>query len=377
MNKLLSCTLLITLLTLVINTNVALGQNNQKEYLVEFDGNVEHGLLKAFGVKDKELLHTYKTLPVSLVSLTDPQFKALSKHPKVKFIEPNTKVKTMGEVVPWGITHVQATDTYNSGYAGEGIKVAILDTGIDSSHEDLNIKGGYSVFDNLENINPFTDALGHGTHVAGIIGAVPNNVGVVGIAPQAEIHSIKVIDNNGDGTYAGIIKGIEWALNNQMDIINISLGGTQESSILKEWVDLAYSKGTLIVAAAGNEGKAKGKGNTVTYPARFESVIAVSAVNSKNKYIDFSSTGSSVEVSAPGTNIYSTIPGNNYTAYEGTSSASPHVAGIAALVWSTNPELSNKEVRQILRETAINLGKHEQYGYGLVQGLDAVMRALP
>jgi subtilisin len=188
------------------------------------------------------------------------------------------------------------------------------------------------------------------------------------------LYAVKVLDNSGSGSYAGIAEGIEWAVNNGMDIINMSLGGSSDSSILEEWCNTAYNSGLLVVAAAGNSGNRGGKNDSVGYPAKYESVIAVAAIDKNNNRASFSSTGPAVELSAPGVDVLSTVPGNLYDSYNGTSMASPHVAGVAALVWAAKPGLTNVELRQLLRDSAVNLGDSNQYGYGLVQALDAIQR---
>lgn len=347
--------------------------NQEKaDYLVQFDGDVNQGLLRAFGIGEQDVLHTYNLLPVVHVELTERQAQGLANHPGIKAIEQNAEVQKLGQTVPWGIPRVQGTDAHNKGFTGNGVKVAILDTGIDNTHEDLNVQGGYSVFDDAANSDPFYDGDGHGTHVAGTVAALNNNLGVIGVAYDAELYAVKVLNNSGSGTWAGIAEGIEWAVENEMDIINMSLGGSQGSSILEEWCNIANEEGLLVVAAAGNSGNRGGNNDSVGYPAKYDSVIAVAATDENNNRASFSSTGPAVELSAPGVNVLSTLPGNNYASYNGTSMASPHVAGVAALVWAEQPELTNTELRQLLQETAQHLGASHQYGYGLVQAVDAI-----
>lgn len=346
----------------------------KKDYLVQFDGPAAKGLMQAFGVADAQILHEFELLPVVHVELTEKQYHGLLRNPQVKAIEENHEVKALAQSTPWGITRVEGTAAHNRGFYGNGIKVAVLDTGIDRTHEDLNVRGGYSVFTDSANRDPYYDGSGHGTHVAGTVAALNNTVGVIGVAPQAELYAVKVLNNSGSGSYAGIAQGIEWAIQNNMDIINMSLGGSQSSNILRDWCDLAYNSGILVVAAAGNSGNSFGWGNTVGYPARYDSVIAVAATDSNNRRASFSSHGPAVELAAPGVNILSTTPGNNYASYNGTSMASPHVAGVAALVWAEKPNLTNVELRQLLRDTAQNLGSSNYFGSGLVRAVQAIDR---
>ncbi|UTR16448.1 S8 family peptidase [Salipaludibacillus sp. LMS25] len=342
-----------------------------KEYLVMFEeDSADVSVMDSIGISQSNILYEFELLPVLHVKLSETQVNSLEKHPQIKTVEENTEVKAYQQQTPWGITRVQGTAAQAQGYTGNNVKVAILDTGIDRSHPDLsaNVRGGYSVFGD----SPYNDGNGHGTHVAGTVGAVNNNIGVIGVAPQADLYAVRVLNNAGSGSYAGIAQGIEWSINNGMDIINMSLGGPSSSSILEQYCNLAYNRGLLVVAAAGNSGTAAGNTNTVGYPARYNSVIAVAATNSNNVRASFSSTGPTVELSAPGVNVLSTTPGGNYASYNGTSMASPHVAGVAAQVWQARPNLSNVQLRQILNASAQNLGTSYQYGNGLVRSLNAI-----
>ena len=221
------------------------------------------------------------------------------------------------------------------------------------------------------------DDYGHGTHVAGTIAAEDNGFGVVGVAPEASLYALKVLDSNGSGYVSDVIFAIQWATdpdgdgsaNDRLDIINMSLGADRGNIFLKWACNLAYSDGLLLVAAAGNSG-------SVIYPAAYSSVIAVSATDSNDKLAWFSSTGTQVELAAPGVSIYSTYTSTSgYTIMSGTSMASPHVAGTAALVWKANPTWSNNDVRTQLQETAEDLGAvgwDSEFGYGLVNAAEAL-----
>jgi len=173
------------------------------------------------------------------------------------------------------------------------------------------------------------------------------------------------MNHRGEGSYSSVIAGIEWASNNNIKVINMSLGGGAHSQALKNAVDAAYAGGAILIAAAGNDGSST---DNVLYPARYSSVIAVSASDSNNKLASFSSRGPSVELIAPGVNIKSLYPGNYMVSWSGTSMASPHVAGSAAVLWGADTSLSNVQVRQLLRDTAQNLGlSADNQGYGLVR----------
>ncbi len=252
---------------------------------------------------------------------------------------------------------------------------SFLDTGIDTSHPDLAGRVSQGV-DFTETGSSFDDN-GHGTHVSGTVAAIySNNSGVYGVAPSASLYAVKVLDSTGSGYLDWIIAGIEWAIANEIDVINMSLGTPSDVQPLEDACNAAYKADILIVAAAGNSGNKPGNRDTVEYPGGYASVIAVAASDSNDLRVSFSSTGPDVELIAPGVSILSSIPGDGYAYYSGTSMASPHVAGVAALVLAARPTLTNAEVRLILQQTAENLGlKQEHQGYGLVRADLAVQAA--
>lgn len=261
--------------------------------------------------------------------------------------------------IPWGIERVDAEGAWNI-TQGEMAKVAILDTGVDFSHPDLapNYAGGYNA------ITPETSPLddhGHGTHVAGTIAAVKDEKGVVGVAPKAKIYGVKVLNASGSGTYSGIIAGIEWCVENDIDIINMSLGGRNSIDSFHLAVKAAYKKGITIVCAAGNDGKA------VNYPAKYAETLGISASTSLNAIAYFSSRGPEIDFIAPGLNIYSTYKGGKYTTMSGTSMACPHVTGLAALAVSLGHN-SPAKVKAALTKAAIDIGLAEELqGAGLIK----------
>jgi thermitase len=209
------------------------------------------------------------------------------------------------------------------------VAIAILDTGIDQSHEDLSSK----ILKNVDFSGSGTvdDMHGHGTHVAGSAAAISNNgKGVAGTCPDCALYNVKVLDDRGLGSSEAIANGITWAADNGAKVISMSLGGSQTSSTIEAAVNYAWSKGSIVIAAAGNTGE-----QGPQYPAYFENVIAVAATDHNDKMAHFSTYGSWVNVAAPGHRILSTMFNNSYTMLSGTSMAAPHVAGVAGLVWST------------------------------------------
>ncbi|MDD1694590.1 MAG: S8 family peptidase, partial [Methanoregula sp.] len=249
--------------------------------------------------------------------------------------------------------------------------VAVIDTGIDYTHPDLAgvYAGGFNVLSN--STDPMDDN-GHGTHCAGILAATGSSNGIYGTAPNISLYGVKVLSDNGTGQVSDVIAGIFWARNNSMKVASMSLGLKEDSQALHDAIDEASNSGVLIVAAAGNSGVASGTGDTMTYPAKYDSVLSVAAVNKYNHRAFWSSTGSHLGVSAPGVNIRSTIPGSAYATYSGTSMAAPHVAGVAALVYSANPNWTNQQVREQIVSTATPLGNAWFYGAGLVNATAAV-----
>ncbi|MDV2581970.1 S8 family peptidase [Alkalibacillus haloalkaliphilus] len=373
MKKFLIAFLTVAILFALQTTASADSTDLKEDYLIMFDGPAEKGILQSFDIAEDDILFKSEILPVYHVEITEQQAKLVDNHPQIKHVEENAKAEAYYQDVPYGIQSVQATDVHPFGYYGQGVDVAILDTGIDASHEDLNVSGGHSVFSNWPESDPYYDGSGHGTHVAGTVAALDNNLGVLGVAPQANLYAVKVLDSSGGGSYSGIAQGIEWSILNNMDVINMSLGGPTHSSILQAYSDYAYNQGILVVAAAGNSGNAWGSGDNVGYPAQYDSVMAVAAIDQNENRASFSSTGPAVEISAPGVNILSTYPNNNYSSLNGTSMASPHVAGVAALVWHYHPHYSNTQLRNVLNQSAKPLGSGNHYGNGLIQAYDAMV----
>jgi subtilisin family serine protease len=281
------------------------------------------------------------------------------------------------EVVPWGIDRIDADLVWGITTA-DPIKVAIIDTGIDLTHPDLsgNIKGGYNAIHPTKSPN---DDNGHGTHVAGITAAIDNDIGVIGVGPNIDLYAVKVLSRTGSGYLSDVIEGLDWAVSNGMQVVNMSLGTNSDIQSFHDAVIRVNQAGITQVAAAGNN-----SGGSVTYPAAYSEVIAVSATDSADQIAYFSSAGPEVDLAAPGVSIYSTYKGSTYKTLSGTSMAAPHVTGTASLVltvpigaydldsdglWDPN------EVQNKLQATAIDLGiagPDNLYGYGLVYAYSAV-----
>lgn len=301
---------------------------------------------------------------------------ALKNDPDVLLVEDDAVVTTVGtqggtvkaQILPWGIDRIDAERCWVN-TTGDPIKVAVIDTGIDTAHPDLkiNIKGGVTFVKNTRN---YTDDNGHGTHVAGIIGALNNTIGVVGVGPNIDLYAVKVLNRSGSGYVSDIIKGLEWCISNNIQVINMSLGTTAYSGTLEAAVQKVYAAGIVQVAAAGNDGGA------VNYPAALDHVIAVGATDSSDQITSWSSRGPQVDLVAPGLGIYSTYKGSTYATLSGTSMATPHVTGAAALVIQVKGYYNKpNEVERQLEYNATDLGDSSfdsLYGNGLVNVYKAI-----
>lgn len=320
----------------------------------------------------------YDAISAAVVSLTNEQVQALSQRSHIKSVTHDQIVEVEGQIVDWGINSTKANIAHDMGKTGNGVKVAVLDTGIDLYHPDLKVTDGTCfVIDNTGSLNctnGYLDKNGHGTHVSGIISAINNNVGSIGVAYNAQLYAVKVLGDDGEGYSSSVLKGIEWAIDKKVDIINLSLATPQDDPAVKAMMDYAYQKGILIVAAAGNNGTSSGIGDTAEYPGKYDSVISVAALTQLNGRATFSATGPSIELIAPGELIYSTLPtsvsSSGYGKMSGTSMAAPYVSGLLALYKEQYPYKTNAELRQLLISEAIDLGeagRDSKFGFGLVQ----------
>lgn len=291
----------------------------------------------------------------------------------------------------WGLDTINAYQAWDITRGNHSVVVGELDTGIDWNHPDLaaniwNDSGGYHGYNFVannrlpmdDNINSYDEAgrwqadtyTYHGTHVAGVIGAViNNNLGVAGIA-QARLMAVKVMNDSGEGTDAWVASGLRWAVDNGADIITMSLGVDGMSLVLSSAVNYASSHGVVMVAASGNSGA-----SIISYPAAYPPVIAVGAVDETSRRASFSDWGTGLDLMAPGMAIYSTQGGGGYHSLSGTSTAAPFVAGVCALMLTMNPALTPVELGQVLNSTATDIsltGYDTTTGWGVVNAFKAV-----
>ncbi|MFS0862270.1 S8 family serine peptidase [Fredinandcohnia sp. 179-A 10B2 NHS] len=347
---------------LLSNSPLAIA-NDSSNVLILFKEEID---IKAIKKLNGEILFKYDQLQAVSAEVPVSAIPLLLQDENIISVEEDLLIEQQVQQIDWGIASINAPSAWNSTLTGKGIKIAVLDSGI-SAHPDLRIEGGISF---VSYTNSYEDDNGHGTHVAGIIGALDNGIGVIGVAPESSIYAVKVLDQEGSGYVSEIVAGINWSITNKMDIINLSLATTEHSMLLKAAVDKAYAHGILVVAAAGNNGSADGNNDTVEFPARYPSVIAVSAIDKNNIRGIFSATGSTIEIAAPGVSILSTYIGNGYVTFNGTSMATPFISGILAQLKNAYPTLSNVALREKLQQGAIDLGqtgKDSFYGYGLAQ----------
>ncbi|MGM0901017.1 MAG: S8 family peptidase [Bacillota bacterium] len=277
------------------------------------------------------------------------------------------------EEYQWNLPVIGTEQGWNISRGDEDITIAVIDTGVDLDHPDLvnRLVEGYNILG--DNSNPDDDN-GHGTHVAGIIASETNNrEGIAGLTWFNKIMPIKAMSAEGYGTTFDIAKGIIWAVDNGADVINLSLGNYKESNVLKRAIRYAYNNDVVMIAAAGNDSTRQ-----PSYPAAYPEVLSVSAVNYDGKLAEFSNYGSYINISAPGVYIPSTYFNEQYASLSGTSMAAPHVAGLAGLIKSANPELTNNEVITIIQSSARDLGakgKDIQFGSGLIDVNKALIAA--
>ena len=304
----------------------------------------------------------------------------LRNRPDVRYIEEEGTWEAIDhtdgdQTLPWGIDRVDAEVVHHNGETGDGAAIAIIDTGINDDHLDLetNVKEGKAFVEcgnrsctgepclDTSNCNHlWSDDNDHGTHCAGIADAVDNSEGVVGVSTEATLHAVKVLDCHGCGYLSDVAAGIEWTADQGHEVGSMSLGGS-ESSTVKDACQYAYEEGVLLVAAAGNDGSCT---DCVSYPAAYEEVMAISATSEDDSLASFSSTGPEIELAAPGEDVYSTVIGG-YDTFSGTSMACPHVSGAGGQLMGNG--YTNTEARDRLKSTAENIGLSDnEQGEGLL-----------
>jgi serine protease AprX len=351
--------------------------SDHKNNLLSLHRNAKEDILKLFDKScDSEDIFSREFIDlfngIAIKNIPDKTLEKIRDLPYVKSVSPDyTIVATLQDSIPiiradevWSLS-----DGDGKFVTGKDVTIAILDTGVDYNHPDLedNFVGGYDFYNND---NDPMDDYGHGTHVAGI---------AVGVAPDVELYAYKVLDNKGEGRASDLIKGIEQAVSDNVDIISISAGDTygNPNDMLSIVADNAVDLGIVVVAAVGNDGY-KGEG-TVSSPASARKVIGVGATDKNDEILPDSSRGPNSiktvkpDIVAPGGGIVSTWPGGGYQSRSGTSMACPHVSGTVALMLQIHPDWNPDEVKMALRNTAVDIGYSlTVQGYGRIDALEAV-----
>lgn len=381
-------TLLVTLFSLVVSGLALPAAATAADKRVIIGFRQAPGAAEAASVSSRKgkINRKFKHLRAMTATLPEEEIAKLKNNPLVAYVQEDARIQMIDPLPAeyqqsWGVSRIGGAIAHNAGHLGTGAKIAILDTGVDYTHPELSsaFRAGTSFVQDLNGsiINPDgLDDNGHGTHVAGIVAAAINQEGTLGVAPAAGLYAAKVLDGAGFGLESWILAGINWAIEQDVDIINLSLALTAGSPALEAASKAAWDAGILLVAAAGNAGGA------VAFPAAYDTVIAVGATDSCDGKTNFSNFGPQVELTAPGTAILSSYKNGAYLSISGTSQAAPHVAGVAALLIAsqTVTDLNgngaiNDEVRQTLVDSAQDLGaagKDNLFGYGLVNAAAAV-----
>lgn len=304
--------------------------------------------------------------------------QSLSSDPDVEFIEPD-RVVTLAGYTPndplyrneWHLTKIQGPTAWSLCVGSSSVTIAILDTGVDSTHPDLAAKivPGWNCYDNNSDTS---DVHGHGTNVAGTAAAISDNgIGVASVAWNCMIMPVRVGSASGQSSLSIIANGLVWAADNGARVANVSFSGTQSSTVSLA-AQYFQSKGGVVTVAAGNAG-------SFDASADDPYVLTVSATDTRDRLASFSNTGNNVDVSAPGDVIFTTERGGNYQVWSGTSFSAPIVAGVAALVMSVNPDLGPDEVQDLLKHTAKDLGStgwDSGFGWGRINAAAAINGAI-
>lgn len=323
--------------------------------------------------------HTYR---VTFCREAEPQhmIAALTTDPSVVFAEPDSPRHAMLKPDDpnlshqWALEKIQAFDAWDI-TTGSNIVIAVVDTGVSSTHPDLEAKllpGYNAMLDNSKS----EDDHGHGTAIAGLIAAESDNhEGIAGVCWGCYILPVKVLDEHGAGKDSDLARGIRWATDQGANIINLSLGGAENSHALRDAIEYAFRNGVLIIASSGNDHRL---GNFTNYPAAYPQVVAVGATTNSDKITGFSNTGDYIDLVAPGVGLWTTTIDGDYGPPNGTSFSSPFVAGVAGLILSLRPELGSYDVRCILSASTDDQGepgKDPSYGWGRLNALRAVQLA--
>lgn len=292
-------------------------------------------------------------------------------------------IQSTSTEIPYGVQQLEAPDIWAKGEQGEGVVIAILDTGIDLNHPCLKdqIVGGKN-FTGSGSPDDFSDGNGHGTHVAGIIAAKEDDKGVVGVAPKAKLLICKVLGSDGSGSYSSIISGLEYACKwegpngERVRVINMSLGGPENDPELEKAILAAVARGIVVVVASGNEGDNNEATYEYGYPALYNECVTVAACDENRQLASFSNNSLEVDIIAAGVKVLSTYPPSQFAKLSGTSMATPHITGTIALLIKIGEKefkrtLTESEIYALLAKSAVSIGyQASSEGHGLPQLLE-------
>nr|WP_238392233.1 S8 family peptidase [Halorussus amylolyticus] len=348
----------------------AANPDDRVEVNIGFDS--ERGRQAALNQAD-ETVREFDSIDVLTLRLPKQAATALENRGDVRYVEENGTMHALAQTLPWGIDRVDAEIAHANGDTGAGADIAIVDSGIDADHPDLQA--------NLGEGEAFTKCRGgqcneswdddndHGTHCAGTAGAVDNAEGVVGVSTQATLHAVKVLDKRGSGSFSDIAAGIEYVADQGWDVANLSLGASSGSQAIEDACAYADDRGVLLVGAAGGSGPCSD--GCVGYPAAYSEVVAVSATDESDTLASFSSRGPEIELAAPGADLRTVSSGDGCDALSGTSYAAAHVSGVGALL--AGEGYTNTDARVRMRDTATDIGlPSDEQGYGLVDAAAAL-----
>lgn len=383
------CIFSITILILLMQGIKAWGENSTKKYaanelLIQSKAGVPKGkiaeILKGLDAYAEEEIPQIRIKKIKVPSGKFDKVKAaLLENPHIAFAEPNYIADIF--IIPndekypsqWHLPNISAPEGWDINTGSQNITIAVIDSGVNSTHPDLTGKvvPGYNFL--YESVNTM-DVNGHGTAVAGSAAAISNNfTGVVGVAWQNPIMPLVVVNTDGWATYYDIARAMTFAADKGAKVMNISIAGSSSSSTLQNAVNYAWNKGAVFFASAGNYST-----STPYYPAACSNVVAVSASNSSNSRASFSNYGSWVDITAPGVSILTTNNSGGYSSLSGTSFSSPIAAGLAALIMSANPFLTNSQVVNIILQNADDIGTEgfdSYFGYGKINLFKSLVAA--
>ncbi|MBT2571240.1 S8 family serine peptidase [Planococcus sp. ISL-110] len=378
MNKTMGLFLVLTMVfvTFTANGNEVFAESGPQQVIVKYKEGSQLGVTAAATINQSGNAKM-AALDVPAGETTAAFMEELRARGDVEFVEPDYPIElayTPNDPEFAGLQYhhqrIETSAAWKQTRGSAGVVVAVIDNGMDVLHAEL---AGQFVapYDALKKKVGTISPGFHGTHVAGLIaGSADNGIWGAGVAPRTKIMPIDVFDDGGLGYTSDLIHGIEYAVAANVDIINLSLGSYYYSEALNQSIQQAHKQGIVIVAAAGNDGTRNSH-----YPSSLANVISVGAVTSNDINSLFSNKGPTIDVTAPGTDIYSSLPNNLFGPLSGTSMAAPIVSGVAALIKADKPALSNKEIEKLIFSSADDLGKvgrDDVYGHGRVNARKAL-----